>query len=85
MLFKLVGDVRGAGLLQGIEFVQDRASGIPFPARVRPGKLVEREARERHAAERRLAAAAGHEPGPRPTKRDRRRFDQATGTRRRDG
>jgi adenosylmethionine-8-amino-7-oxononanoate aminotransferase len=45
--FKLVGDVRGAGLLQGIEFVQDRASGIPFPARVRPGKLVEREARER--------------------------------------
>jgi len=44
---KLVGDVRGAGLLQGIEFVQDRASGIPFPARVRPGKLVEREARER--------------------------------------
>jgi ribosome-associated heat shock protein Hsp15 len=42
-----------------------------------------REARERHAAERRLAAAAGHEPGPRPTKRDRRRFDQATGTRRR--
>jgi adenosylmethionine-8-amino-7-oxononanoate aminotransferase len=44
---KMVGDVRGAGLLQGIEFVQDRASGIPFPARVRPGKLVEREARER--------------------------------------
>jgi adenosylmethionine-8-amino-7-oxononanoate aminotransferase len=44
---RLVGDVRGAGLLQGIEFVQDRASGTPFPARVRPGKLVEREARQR--------------------------------------
>lgn len=34
-------------MLQGIEFVQDRASGAPFPPNVRPGKLVEREARTR--------------------------------------
>ncbi len=45
--FKLIGDVRGAGLFQGVEFVQDRASGAPFPPRVRPGKVVERAARER--------------------------------------
>ena len=34
-------------------------------------------ARERHAAERRPAGAPVREPGPRPTKRDRRRLDQA--------
>jgi adenosylmethionine-8-amino-7-oxononanoate aminotransferase len=45
--YTLIGDVRGAGLFQGVEFVQDRASGTPFPPRVRPGKLVERAARER--------------------------------------
>lgn len=40
-----------------------------------------REARERHAAERRLARAEGGEGG-RPTKRDRRRIEQAKGRRR---
>jgi adenosylmethionine-8-amino-7-oxononanoate aminotransferase len=45
--YSLVGDVRGAGLLQGVEFVRDRATKAAFPARVRPGKIVERAARER--------------------------------------
>lgn len=45
--YSLIGDVRGAGLLQGVEFVRDRATKAAFPARVRPGKIVERAARER--------------------------------------
>jgi adenosylmethionine-8-amino-7-oxononanoate aminotransferase len=40
--FPIIGDVRGAGLLQGVEFRRDR-----FPGTVRPGKLVEAEARAR--------------------------------------
>jgi beta-alanine--pyruvate transaminase len=40
--FSIIGDVRGAGLLQGIEFRCDR-----FPGALRPGKLVEAEARAR--------------------------------------
>jgi adenosylmethionine-8-amino-7-oxononanoate aminotransferase len=45
--FPIVGDVRGAGLLQGVEFVADRATGAPFRPGVRPGKLVERACRDR--------------------------------------
>jgi ribosome-associated heat shock protein Hsp15 len=40
------------------------------------------EAREQHAAERRLARPPTPDPGGRPTKRDRRRFDAARNTRR---
>ena len=40
--FPIIGDVRGAGLLQGVEFRRDR-----FPTAQRPGKLVEAEARAR--------------------------------------
>lgn len=43
----IIGDVRGAGLLQGVEFVKDRASRERFAADVRPGKAVERAARKR--------------------------------------
>lgn len=45
--FGFVGDLRGAGLLQGMEFVQDRSTRRPFPPEVRPGKLLERAAKER--------------------------------------
>jgi len=45
--FPIIGEVRGAGLLQGVEFVKDRATRQRFPAAVRPGKVVEREARAR--------------------------------------
>jgi ribosome-associated heat shock protein Hsp15 len=42
-----------------------------------------REGREAHAAQRRLEAAMGTERGGRPTKRDRRRFEQTDGAPRR--
>ncbi len=45
--YPIIGEVRGAGLLQGAEFVKDRANREPFPASVKPGKLVERLAKER--------------------------------------
>src|SRR5205085_11380380 len=35
--YPLVGDVRGAGLLQGFELVADRESGRPFGPDVKPG------------------------------------------------
>lgn len=41
-----------------------------------------REARERHAAERRVAVAPDPRGGSRPTKRDRRRLDATPGSRR---
>src|SRR5579864_5837691 len=44
---KIIGDVRGAGLLQGVEFTKNRGTKERFPAKVRPGKVVEREARAR--------------------------------------
>ncbi|MHB1006813.1 MAG: aminotransferase family protein [Chloroflexota bacterium] len=42
----IVGDVRGAGMLQGVEFVRDRVTRAPF-ADVKPGKIVEKAAKER--------------------------------------
>jgi len=43
----MIGDVRGAGLLQGMELVADRNSRKPFLPALRPGKVIERAARER--------------------------------------
>ena len=44
--YPIIGEVRGAGLLQGMEFVKDRASKEPF-VQPQPGKVIERLARER--------------------------------------
>ncbi|MGH7120321.1 MAG: aspartate aminotransferase family protein [Acetobacteraceae bacterium] len=43
----IIGDVRGAGLLQGIALVREKASKEAFPPGVRPGKAIEREAEAR--------------------------------------
>lgn len=45
--YEFIGDVRGAGLLQGMEFVKDRATREPFPANIKPGKLMEAAAKRR--------------------------------------
>jgi adenosylmethionine-8-amino-7-oxononanoate aminotransferase len=45
--YPMVGDVRGAGLLQGLELVADQDTSRPYGPEVKPGKLVERAARER--------------------------------------
>ena len=39
--FPMVGDVRGKGLLVGVELVADREDASPFPASVRVGQLVQ--------------------------------------------
>ena len=45
--YSIIGDVRGAGMLQGVEFVADRRTKARFGPEVRPGKVVERACRER--------------------------------------
>jgi adenosylmethionine-8-amino-7-oxononanoate aminotransferase len=45
--YPMIGDVRGAGLLQGIEIVADRETRRGYTPDVKPGKMIERAARER--------------------------------------
>jgi len=45
--FISIGEVRGAGLLQGFEFARDRATHERYPTNIKPGKLFEAAARER--------------------------------------
>ncbi|MCW5851240.1 MAG: aspartate aminotransferase family protein [Anaerolineae bacterium] len=45
--FECIGDVRGKGMLWGVEFVQDRATRASFPASANFGKRVELAARAR--------------------------------------
>ena len=45
--YPMIGEVRGAGLLQGVELVADRDSRKAYGSGVKPGKMVERAARQR--------------------------------------
>ena len=45
--YEMVGDIRGVGLLMGVEFVADRDTRQPFPSDVKPGQMVQAAAKGR--------------------------------------
>ncbi len=63
----------------------ERRVSAPQAALLYEETAESRERREQQAAARRLEWPAGAVGGPRPTKRDRRRFDRTAGPRRRSG
>jgi ribosome-associated heat shock protein Hsp15 len=74
------GSVRKSVVVLG---TAERRVSAPQAALLYEETPESRERRERQAEERRLAWPGGPLGGPRPTKRDRRRFDRTSGTRRR--
>ncbi|MEA2288715.1 MAG: ribosome-associated heat shock protein Hsp15 [Solirubrobacteraceae bacterium] len=74
-----VGQVRRTVVIQGTALRRGPASEAVLLYEETPES---REARERQAAERRLAQPPGTPSGARPTKRDRRRFEASPGSRR---
>lgn len=73
------GQVRLAAVVLGTARRRGRASEASL---LYEETADSREARERHAAERRLYRPLGADLGARPTKRDRRRFEALPGSRR---
>jgi len=47
LAFDIVGDVRGRGLMCGMEFVKDKASREPFPAQAKVSGLIQNECMKR--------------------------------------
>ena len=77
-----LGQTRLAIVVRGLS---ERRGPAPEAARLYEETEASREARERRAAERRLAAAPQPQPMGRPTKRERRRFEAARRRTRRSG
>jgi ribosome-associated heat shock protein Hsp15 len=73
------GQVRLTVIVTG---TAERRGSATDAARLYEETQESRQARELHAAQRRLAQPAGADLGTRPTKRDRRRYEKSPGARR---
>jgi ribosome-associated heat shock protein Hsp15 len=75
-----VGRTRWSVVVRG---TAERRGSASAAAPLYEETLESKEARERQAAEMRLAWSSGADLGARPTKRDRRRYEKTSGSRRR--